>query len=120
MYDHPADHEVYVHRSGRTARAGKSGLCISLITPVEEIEIKQTAADFGINFIKMETPTDEEIAKRVSDRLRVRLEQERQHFGGQKATERISRFLPLVRELASIPEDQMLLAFLLDKYAWRR
>lgn len=120
VYDHPADHEVYVHRSGRTARAGKSGLCISLITPVEEIEIKQTAADFGINFIKMETPTDEEIAKRVSDRLRVRLEQERQHFGGQKATERISRFLPLVRELASIPEDQMLLAFLLDKYAWRR
>ena len=120
VYDHPADHEVYVHRSGRTARAGKSGLCISLITPVEEIEIKQTAADFGINFIKMETPTDEEIAKRVSDRLRVRLEQERQHFGGQKATERISRFLPLVRELASIPEDQMLLAFLLDKYAWKK
>ena len=70
--------------------------------------------------IKMETPTDEEIAKRVSDRLRVRLEQERQHFGGQKATERISRFLPLVRELTSIPEDQMLLAFLLDKYAWRK
>ena len=121
VYDHPADHEVYVHRSGRTARAGRSGLCISLITPVEEIEIKQTAADFGINFIKMEPLTNDEIAKKVSERLRVKLEQERQHFGGQKATERISRMLPLVKELANGPvEDQMLLAYLLDRYAWKK
>ncbi|MCQ2120865.1 MAG: DEAD/DEAH box helicase [Fibrobacter sp.] len=120
VYDHPADHEVYVHRSGRTARAGKSGLCISLITPVEEIEIKQTAADFGINFQKQEPLTDEAIAKKVSDRLRARLEQERNHFGGQKATERISRYLPLVKELSSVPEDAMLLAYLLDKYAWKK
>jgi ATP-dependent RNA helicase DeaD len=121
VYDHPADHEVYVHRSGRTARAGRSGLCISLITPVEEIEIRQTAADFGINFIKMEPLTGEEIAKKVSDRTRVSLEQERNHFGGQKATERISRMLPLVKELANGPvEDQMLLAYLVDRYAWKK
>ena len=121
VYDHPADHEVYVHRSGRTARAGRSGLCISLITPVEEIEIKQTAADFGINFIKMEPLTNEEIAKKVSDRTRVSLEQEKNHFGGQKATERISRMLPLVKELANGPvEDQMLLAYLVDRFAWKK
>ena len=121
VFDHPADHEVYVHRSGRTARAGRSGLCISLITPVEEIEIRQTAADFGINFIKKEVPTGEEIARRVSDRVRVSLEQERRHFGGQKATERISRMLPLVKDLANGPvEDQMLLAYLVDKFAWKR
>ena len=121
VFDHPADHEVYVHRSGRTARAGRSGLCISLITPVEEIEIRQTAADFGINFIKKEVPTDEDIARRVSDRVRVSLEQERRHFGGQKATERISRMLPLVKDLANGPvEDQMLLAYLVDKFAWKR
>ena len=121
VYDHPADHEVYVHRSGRTARAGKSGLCISLITPVEEIDLKQTAADFGINFIKMEPLTNEEIAKKVSERTRARLEEVRKHFGGQKATERISRMLPLVKELASGTEDeQMLLAYLVDKFAWKK
>ena len=120
VYDHPADHEVYVHRSGRTARAGKSGLCISLITPVEEIEIRQTAADFGINFIKKEIPSNEDIARRVSDRARTSLEQERRHFGGQKATERISRMLPLVKDLANGPvEDQMLLAYLVDRYIWK-
>ena len=121
VYDHPADHEVYVHRSGRTARAGRSGLCISLITPVEEIDLRQTAVDFGINFIKMDPLTNEEIAKKVSERTKVRLEEVRKHFGGQKATERISRMLPLVKDLANgSTDDQMLLAYLLDRYAWNK
>ena len=121
VYDHPDDHEVYVHRSGRTARAGRSGLCISLITPVEEIDMKQTAADFGINFIKMDPLTNEEIAKKVSERVRAKLEQEKNHFGGQKARERISRVIPLVKELANgTEEDQMLLAYLVDRYAWKK
>ena len=121
VYDHPDDHEVYVHRSGRTARAGRSGVCISLITPVEEIEIKQTAADFGINFIKQEPLTEEAIAKKVGERTRLRLEGERNRFGGQKARERISHFIPLAKELANGSEDdQMLLAYLLDRYAWKK
>ena len=121
VYDHPADHEVYVHRSGRTARAGRNGLCVSLITPVEEIELRQTAVDFGINFIKMDPLTDEEIAKRVSARARTLLEEARRHFGGQKATERIGRMLPLVNELANgSKDDQMLLAYLLDRYVWKK
>lgn len=119
VYDHPDCHEVYVHRSGRTARAGQSGVCISLITPVEEIEIKQTAADFGINFIKMNPLTDEEISKKVSERALKKLLPERNHFGGQKACERISREIPLVTKLANgTQEDKMLLAYLVDKFVW--
>ena len=30
-YELPDDVEVYTHRSGRTGRAGKSGICISII-----------------------------------------------------------------------------------------
>lgn len=119
VYDHPDCHEVYVHRSGRTARAGQSGVCISLITPVEEIEIKQTAADFGINFIKMDPLTDEEISKKVSERALKKLLPERNHFGGQKACERISREIPLITKLANgTQEDKMLLAYLVDKFVW--
>ncbi len=32
-YDVPEDHKTYVHRSGRTARAGASGIVISLVEP---------------------------------------------------------------------------------------
>ena len=32
-YDPPADHKDYLHRSGRTARAGASGIVLSLLLP---------------------------------------------------------------------------------------
>ena len=31
-YDPPEDHKTYVHRSGRTARAGAGGIVVSLLT----------------------------------------------------------------------------------------
>ena len=35
-YDPPADHKDYLHRSGRTARAGRDGLVLSLLLPEEQ------------------------------------------------------------------------------------
>ena len=32
-YDLPADHQAYLHRSGRAARAGKDGIMVSLAPP---------------------------------------------------------------------------------------
>lgn len=40
-YDLPADPEVYVHRVGRTARAGKSGTAISFVCPGEERRLQR-------------------------------------------------------------------------------
>ncbi|MDR2581180.1 MAG: DEAD/DEAH box helicase [Fibromonadaceae bacterium] len=118
VYDHPGDREVYVHRSGRTARAGRSGLAISLITPVEEIEIQKTAADFGINFIKMPPINEEELASRIRQRAEAKLDRERRHLG-QKQNERMRRYLPLVEELSQNTEGKELLAYLLDSYYWK-
>jgi ATP-dependent RNA helicase DeaD len=118
VYDHPSDHEVYVHRSGRTARAGRSGLAISLITPVEEIEIQKTAADFGINFIKMQPINEDELASRIRQRAEAKLDRERR-FLGQKQNERMRRYLPLVEELSQSTEGKELLAYLLDSYYWK-
>ena len=39
-YDLPYDPEVYVHRIGRTGRAGKEGLALSLYTPSERKKVK--------------------------------------------------------------------------------
>ena len=118
IYDHPDDHEVYVHRSGRTARAGRSGVAISLITPVEEIEIQKTAVDFGIQFIKMPAITEEDLANRIRQRTAAELDREKRVLGQMKK-ERLRRFLPLVDELSSNPEDKEVLAYLLDKFYWK-
>lgn len=117
VFDHPDDHEIYVHRSGRTARAGRSGVAISLITPVEEIELLKTAADFSIQFVKMPPIAEEHISKKIRERTRTYLEREKRTLG-QRSQERMRRYLPLVEELAKIEEDKELLAFLLDRYYW--
>jgi len=40
-YDFPPDHELYVHRIGRTGRAGKEGLSLSLYVPKETEMLKK-------------------------------------------------------------------------------
>ncbi len=41
QYDPPSDHKTYVHRAGRTARAGESGLVVTLSLWDEELDIKR-------------------------------------------------------------------------------
>lgn len=119
IHDFPDDHEVYVHRSGRTARAGRSGVCITLATTVDEIELNKTAADFGILFNKM-APFDEELlASRMRQRTVALLEREKRVLS-QKARERIRRYVPLVEQLSNVEEEKELLAYLLDRYSWSR
>ncbi|GAA1729095.1 DEAD/DEAH box helicase [Streptomyces yatensis] len=46
--DPPADHKDYLHRGGRTARAGGSGSVITLVTPDQRREMGRLMADAGI------------------------------------------------------------------------
>ncbi|MEN7974090.1 MAG: DEAD/DEAH box helicase [Verrucomicrobiota bacterium] len=46
----PEKNEYYTHRSGRTARAGKSGISLALITSHEEKRIVRLASQLGISF----------------------------------------------------------------------
>jgi superfamily II DNA/RNA helicase len=47
-FDPPADHKDYLHRSGRTARAGESGLVLSLVLPHEARKHKTMQRDLGV------------------------------------------------------------------------
>jgi superfamily II DNA/RNA helicase len=47
-FDPPADHETYVHRIGRTGRAGRSGIGITLVDNHERRELVQMADRLGI------------------------------------------------------------------------
>jgi superfamily II DNA/RNA helicase len=48
-YDPPEDHKAYQHRSGRTARAGKNGVVISLVQPEQRKDIRRLQRDIGID-----------------------------------------------------------------------
>ncbi|MFW2333323.1 helicase-related protein, partial [Ilumatobacter sp.] len=48
-YDPPEDHKAYVHRSGRTARAGAEGLVVSLVQPGQKNELRKMQRMIGLD-----------------------------------------------------------------------
>ncbi|MFJ9909603.1 DEAD/DEAH box helicase [Streptomyces sp. NPDC101152] len=47
--DPPGDHKDYLHRGGRTARAGASGSVVTLVTPGQRRDMDRLMASAGIN-----------------------------------------------------------------------
>jgi ATP-dependent RNA helicase DeaD len=60
-YHLPDDAEVYVHRIGRTGRAGKTGVAITLVSPREKRRLREVEALTKQLIKKMELPTVSEI-----------------------------------------------------------
>ncbi|HRI56110.1 MAG TPA: DEAD/DEAH box helicase, partial [Anaerolineae bacterium] len=73
-YDLPMDAEVYVHRVGRTGRAGKSGIALSLVTPQEQWRIRRIETFTRQPIERATLPTVEEIKQRREARLMGQLE----------------------------------------------
>ena len=48
-FDPPADSETYVHRIGRTGRAGRKGIGITLLTPDQHGDVTQLAGQLGLD-----------------------------------------------------------------------
>src|SRR5690606_651584 len=112
MYDVPQDPEYLIHRSGRTARAGKGGLAIVLCTVEDETDLLRAATRYGIPVEKRPVPTPDDVSKRVAERIIVHLEN-RLRGRSSLERERALQFVPLVQELAQ--EEPELLAMFLDE-----
>ncbi|HEX2612798.1 MAG TPA: DEAD/DEAH box helicase [Fibrobacteria bacterium] len=118
MYDHPDDSEVYVHRSGRTARAGNSGQAISFVGLVEEMAIKNTAQKHGIPFIKKALPDEKHLGEVIRERASVYLEQA---YRGLKQTDKkgADRMVPLLEDLIKSDDEKKVLGMLLHQFYWQ-
>jgi len=68
-YDLPDDVEIYVHRIGRTGRAGKTGVAISLIPVQEKRRVKDIERFTRSKLVQSEIPTTEEILSQREDAL---------------------------------------------------
>ena len=63
-YSLPDEIENYTHRSGRTARAGKTGVSISIINGKELGKIRQIERGLGKKFVKAEIPTGFDVCEK--------------------------------------------------------
>ncbi|MCA9000756.1 MAG: DEAD/DEAH box helicase, partial [Planctomycetes bacterium] len=76
--DPPRDSEVYVHRSGRTGRAGNKGVCLLLAPPNAKRKIHFILNGAGVDIDWREIPSGDEVrevlAQRADETLRQSLE----------------------------------------------
>ena len=96
----PDDPEVYVHRVGRTGRAGKTGIAITLVSPREKRKLREVEALTKQPIQKMEMPTVNDIHRRreteVVEKLKVWL-----------GRGRFKRELEMVQELIDAGHDPL-------------
>jgi ATP-dependent RNA helicase DeaD len=63
-YELPDDPEVYTHRSGRTGRAGNSGICISVISQREAYRLRQIEKLLNNRFHKLDIPSGKDVCRK--------------------------------------------------------
>jgi ATP-dependent RNA helicase DeaD len=68
-YDLPEDPEVYIHRIGRTGRAGKRGVAISLFSPSEKRRMYQIERFARKKIERAKLPTEDEIRSNREEKL---------------------------------------------------
>ncbi|MEV6393923.1 DEAD/DEAH box helicase [Streptomyces sp. NPDC051907] len=64
--DPPTDHKDYLHRGGRTARAGESGSVVTLVTPGQRREMNRLMAAAGITPQTTQVRSGEEALSRIT------------------------------------------------------
>jgi superfamily II DNA/RNA helicase len=98
LYDPPEDPEAYIHRAGRTGRAGSSGAAISLVNSLEKSSLQRIAKRYAIDLQEAQLPTDEDVERVVSERV-IALLEARLRSRDKLKSERMQRFLPLAHQL---------------------
>ncbi|HED30128.1 MAG TPA: DEAD/DEAH box helicase [Prosthecochloris aestuarii] len=93
-YDIPTDTEAYVHRIGRTGRAGRTGDAIVFVTPREKSMLRTIERVTGGRIDRMELPS----AESINDR---RIAKFKQRITSVLSTEDLDRYEEVVTEYCS-------------------
>lgn len=111
-YEMPDNAETYIHRTGRTGRAGQLGTAYSFITPGDVSCIHQLEKFFSIRFVASELPDRRQVRQARADeelgRLLEPLNEDRSLDYG--------RYLALARRLSETEEGPRTIAKLIALY----
>jgi ATP-dependent RNA helicase DeaD len=115
IYEPPEDPELYIHRAGRTGRAGGGGVAVSLVDVVEQMTLDRIAKRYSIEMQEWQLPDSEDVEAIVTERVTALLEA-RLRDRDRLKTERMQRFEPLIHDLSQSEEGLALLTMLVDDY----
>ena len=104
-YGLPADPDSYTHRSGRTARAGKTGLSIAICHLRDSKQIRIIEQHAGIRIESMPLPSGQEICKKQLFALATRIEYADSNEHGTQYDELLNA---IVQKLAWLPPEEII------------
>jgi ATP-dependent RNA helicase DeaD len=105
-YNLPDEADTYIHRSGRTGRADKTGICISIIHMKEKFKIKMIEKKVGREFAKAKIPTGVQVCEKQLFHHIDRMENVELNHG------EIDSFLPVIyRKLEWMDREEILKRF---------
>ncbi|MGZ4098379.1 MAG: DEAD/DEAH box helicase, partial [Bacteroidia bacterium] len=110
-YNLPEDVENYTHRTGRTARAGKSGIAIAIITPKDQGKIKDIERIIKKKFEKKEVPNGVDVCEKQLFNLVHKL-----HDVEVRDAE-IESYLPAIyEELKELSKEELIKRFISEEF----
>ena len=102
-YDLPDNTETYIHRIGRTGRAGKTGTAISLVQPIDRRMLRQIERRVRQNLKTCKIPNRSQVEAHRLAKLQTLV---KETLSG----ERMASFLPIVRDLSDQYDPQAIAA----------
>jgi ATP-dependent RNA helicase DeaD len=110
-YNLPDDPEVYIHRSGRTGRAGKKGISVILIHLREKGKLREVEKKVNKSFIRKKVPSGKEICEKQLFSLIDRVE------NTDVNESEISGFMPVIyKKLAWLEREELIKRFVSTEF----
>jgi ATP-dependent RNA helicase DeaD len=106
-YELPDEPEVYTHRSGRTGRAGETGICMNIVTPREEsTKLKRIQKLVKNDFHKLEIPDGKDVCRKQFFHFVEKINNSGELHGD------FETYIPLIEEkFANISKTELLRRF---------
>ncbi|TAJ43908.1 DEAD/DEAH box helicase [Methanofollis fontis] len=111
-FDVPQDVEYYVHRIGRTARAGRTGRAITFVGPKEIYKLRTIQKFAKIRIGRIPLPTAEDVAESKTRNLANKVKETIDEGGIERYTEAVERLM--VEEYTSLEIAAALMKIQLD------
>ncbi len=105
-YNLPDDPEIYIHRSGRTGRAGKKGISVVFIHLSEKSKLRQSEKKINKEFIRKSVPSGKEICEKQLFSLIDKVEKVNVN------ETQIAEFMPVIyKKLAWLDREELIKHF---------
>jgi len=109
-YDLPLETEMYVHRVGRTGRAGKTGIAISLVTPQEQWRLNRIEGFTKQPITRMPVPTVQQIEEHREAKLQEQILAALEKNDCQKEAKIVNRLVEKGHDLSLIAATALKMA----------